>query len=363
MNLTVLLVCSLAGAAPVGGEPVDPPPPAAAAGESLTLGAVVPVGVSAVALILAIGALLHSQQLAGRVRLLEAAARSFRSARAEPQRDELSRGAERARVEEPVRAPLPPRREVVADPVQARAPSPEVAAPAPRQETRRDPTGFNRASFGRPAAPAGVAPLPERREPQREPPTAPEASPADAWLRVLSAGPHGSLGVAIGGLYLASGELAAMYRDAGSQQEFVRIAQVGLKARMARFGDAQRSPVGDFQRDWVEPDLIPILDGLSDLYSRAISEVREGNTSASAIVRRLHELLYHQVAAECEEAGWFRLLVIVPFETDFDPIRHAAIGSAQAPGARDKVVDIRQVGRLDVVSGTVLAPAHVVVGR
>ena len=55
--------------------------------------------------------------------------------------------------------------------------------------------------------------------------------------------------------------------------------------------------------------------------------------------------------------------MIIPFETDFDPIRHTAIGSADASGASSRVVDIRQAGRLDAVSGTVLAPAHVVVGE
>lgn len=190
-----------------------------------------------------------------------------------------------------------------------------------------------------------------------------ELTDTERWLRKVGAGPYGGMITAIGELYMASPEMSRALRQRANQDEYMRLVCTELTPRLERFERLQRAAAAVFHSDWVEPDLIPILDGLSSLYCRALAESRGGNPAAALLADQLHEVLYQRVGSGCEEAGWFTLQVIVPFDTDFDPIRHTAIGTAEAGDASQKVVDIKQAGRLDVATGAVIAAAHVVVGR
>lgn len=296
------------------------------------------IAVSLFAALLALGCLAWCSVLTAKFMRLEAAFRS--ASRTAPP---ASRPAP-----PPAAEPAPTRR--VAAPPEAAAATPLAATPTPQEPPSHTSPRVEAVA----AAPGPAA------EPAAE---SGEARAANRWLRTISAGRHGAIGGAIGGIYLESADMVQLFREPENREEFARVAQVGFKARLERFASMQRGPAADFHHDWVEPDLLPILDGLSNLYARAVAEVRTGNPGAEPAAARLHDVIYRQLGHRCQEAGWFSIQVIVPFETDFDPIRHTAIGSSDASGAPNKVVDIRQAGRLDAVSGTVIAPAHVVVGR
>ncbi len=398
MTLSLLLWCSLSWAgAPTTPAPASAPttPPstevAAAPAPASTPDPVTSPGAAQVALaasllavLLALGAGVHSVLLVGRIRRLEDAARSSaRNARntsrgsadsnADWEDPGVSLGSSRGtgtRGEGRNRAaPLAP----PADPQLEGDQETNGRAPPTRERTvlnepatppaRPDPRGVERARPGLPESVPASPTEPLRANPVVKAAEGGESPGADRWLRTLSAGRHGGIASAIGGVYLDSAEMAQMFRMSANREEFVRVAQTALKTRLERFASMQRAPASNFRHDWVEPDLLPILDGLSNLYARALTEQRNGNAAAGAVAARLHEVLYLQLGPVCQDAGWFSIQTIIPFETNFDPIRHTAIGSAEAAGASDRVVDIRQAGRLDAVSGTVIAPAHVVVGR
>lgn len=333
---------------------------------------------SALAFMVAIGVGFHSWRVLKELRALERKGRSELDARAEPPDSEDGRVSDRSR---------PPGRSrdtqgAVGEARERGARSHPAAPKGPPGEieervdasiaARQDPRDYQGVQPTRRPDPAGLArataaPLttPTQPAPDPIPPRAANNEPTEAevWLRAVSAGPHGTIAAALGRLYLDSGSLARALQDPANQEEFTRVARTGLKSRLERFKKIQRGPATDFYSEWVEPDLIPILDGLSNLYSRALAEARLGNIAAAPVAAQIHEALYERIGPSCEEAGWFAIQVIVPFETDFDPIRHAAIGTADARDASQKVVDIKQAGRMEVGSHTVVAAAHVVVGR
>ena len=406
MTLLLLLCCSLSwaagptapGAVPaapppteVAASPVPASPPATPGGPpevaTASIGgqwtAQLSMAASILAVLLALGAGVHSVLLERRIRRLEGAARGSPRTGRDPSRGTtdstagegagVSLGSSRAagtRGEGRHRTAARPH---TADSVtetepEANDPPPTAPERPPLHElatppARRDPRGFDRT---RPAQPVGVpvaAAEPVRANPAVKTTDAGESSEADRWLRTLSVGRHGGIAAALGPVYFASEEMAHAFRVPANREECLRVAQTALKSRLGRFSNMQRAPASTFRGDWVEPDLLPILDGLSNLYARALAEQRDGNPAAGGVATRLYDVLYFQLGQVCQDAGWFTIQTIIPFETEFDPIRHTAIGSIDADGASNRVVDIRQAGRLDAVSGTVIAAAHVVVGR
>lgn len=412
MTLSLLLWCSLSWAGPEsvpgasipapGGVAADPAPgvtapaaapkapaeliplPNAATTEIVWPGAA-ELAASMLAAVLAIGAGLHSWLLSKRIQRLEDAPRG--SARPALGATRLvadpTAGADSAEPAPPTTRGLGSRGEAGSRPLQPtpregrlpeRPPAKPFEPPTPPPERRApdepatpparpDPLGLARMRpAGRGSAPEPVA-EPARGDPDANLSGGNESDPAERWLRSISAGRHGGIGAALGRIYIDSEEMAQKYRVAANREEFRRVATSGLKARLERLTNMRRAPSSNFRQDWVEPDLLPILDGLSNLYARALTEQRNGNAAAGQVAVQLHDALYLKLGQSCQDAGWFSIQMIIPFETDFDPIRHTAIGSADASGASSRVVDIRQAGRLDAVSGTVLAPAHVVVGE
>ena len=228
---------------------------------------------------------------------------------------------------------------------------------------RPNPTGWGSGSN---AASSSSRPIPAEKPRSQPPATSPanqEREQWERWLMSVSGKSHGAIVGAIGQVYLDADGMSQGFRDPTNRVEFIQVARTVLTSRLERFAKCQHLPNADFYREWVDPDLLPILNGFSNLYARAVAEARQGNAAAATVAARLHDLLYVQLGGYCQDAGWFGVQVIVPFETEFDPIRHVAIGSAAAAGASNTVVDIRQVGRLDARSGTVVSPAHVVVGQ
>lgn len=224
--------------------------------------------------------------------------------------------------------------------------------------------------IGRPSSPP-VAPGPPSVAASGTPRQAPAAPAApslpevggQAWLDGLPLGQHGELVSALVGFYRSAEAIANGFADFTSRGLCLRIGRDELMPRLERFAEWRDAPEQDIYTAWVEPDLLPILNGVSELYSRAIRECRGGNASARQTVAWLHHLLYRDLSMGCSDGGWFDVQLVVPYETDFDPVLHHAIGTEEATDSSQKIVDVRRVGRLEHPGGAVVAPAHVVVGR
>ena len=255
---------------------------------------------------------------------------------------------------------IPPR-----TPVRHMAPVPEDAPPTAKNSTTTDALVVQ--DLFRDAEPDSVGPssgglaardLPADASDEK----GPSLSEGEARLSTLAEGRYESVARALAELSRKAAGIADGFQDPTVRLQCIRVLTEELPPRLERLAVALHAPEPDMVADWVEPDLLPILNGVSELYSLAVRESRR-NASARPTAALLRDVLYGELSAACSAAGWFDLQVVDPYETDFDPAEHFAIGSEQAPSASGKVVDVRQVGRRSCRDGMALAPAHVVVGR
>ncbi len=318
------------------------------------------------------------EELGTRARLAEQAAHSADAARArQAGRDERQARAERpsaqstqstqsARGERPL-VSAPRMEDATVEPAAWVAPqateADEVeempaaldAGPSPRgwEEPGNEPNGPSE------VAPSYAPEVASEPEPAR---TRPDED-ARKWLDSLRSRPHGEVAAALGALYLQSRQLGRQIRDPNAGAFFRQEIEQGVPQRLQRLAQLRPNAHPSHVQEWVEVDLIPALDALGRILSSAAAEERDGHAPAAVLHEAIADALYLHLHAACLREGWFGIPTIRPYETDFDPRMHQAVGNRADPGAANKVVEIRKMGLVDARTSAVLANAHVVVGR
>ena len=96
---------------------------------------------------------------------------------------------------------------------------------------------------------------------------------------------------------------------------------------------------------WFETNIFPLLDNLANFYSKCCELYQQGDIKVKQLMEWLKETLYQSLSKACQQAAWFSLEEIVPFQTDFNQEVHRTkdlkdFGSSFA----NKIIAIESVG-------------------
>lgn len=257
----------------------------------------------------------------------------------------------------------------------APSPSAEAGEPGPFSGQLASPShpAGDRAADDEASAQRAGTPADDRWSAEAEPesPAADQEQASDSayeddatrWLDSLRAGPHSEVAVALGRLYLKSPWFGRCFRDESTAALLQQELGQSVAERLQRLQGLRADGYPSQTREWVELDLVPTIDALGRFLSAAAAEQRLGSDDAAMAYDALYEAIFVQLHGACVRKGWFGIAAIRPYETDFDPRIHLAVGNRVEHGASNRILEIRRVGRVDVRSGAALFHAHVVVGR
>ncbi len=265
----------------------------------------------------------------------------------------------------PAVVPTPPAAVTAAPAAVTAAPTAVTAAPAAVTATSQRPRGS--APAERMQTPAsrvsspGAAAVPGAPGPtMQQPPHIQQPTAVDQELALL---PHGAVAQQLSRLHREVPGLARQFTDARLRDAFLAHLDKPLPARIERFRQTARDP-RSLAEQWVEQDLVTTLNSLAQFLSKAIEERRHGRLGNRRLEEALQDWLYERLAPLCEQAGWFQVEPILPYQTLFNPQRHQGIGQVSLDGVNNPVVvAIETIGRRDPRSSYVTSKAEVVVGR
>jgi hypothetical protein len=227
----------------------------------------------------------------------------------------------------------------------------------------RDPAGGSRRSEADAGGSGGAPPLAESREDSPPQPPAPDERRRSSVSDSFSSVPHGRIAILLSQLQKEAPQLAQGFASPQLREQFSCEFDKPLIARLIRFTEIIPEGEAALREHWLVPDLVPTLDALARFLSEAIKEGRNGHAVSLELAEELKRRLYRCFDSACREEGWFGIEPVVPFETQFDPGIHHAVGGQEVPGAAGLVVAIKAIGQLHPGRGSVLRKAEVVVGR
>ncbi len=208
------------------------------------------------------------------------------------------------------------------------------------------------------------------RSPRRpEPPSTTERySPraAEQLRRItqsLSTTPHGDVGLLLLELHRDAPQLAEKFSDPKKREQFLADFDEPLMARLQRFVTAMEQGREVVRERWLEPDLIATLNALARYQSDAIMDAFR-HRPARSLAEELGQLLYERFAEVCLREGWFEIVPVSPYATDFDGDLHRALdGREVGHDWRGKVLFVHSIGRRDPEHGGIIHKAEVTMGR